>query len=205
VRAARQQALPQAKAKAKDPNFNGGTATQQADTRIAHANAQYFAAQAFLQLTTTPGSSNTLYTEWFGAFNQGRYDTIAGHYSDINKVLETESVTYDFNGSDCKPSYFAYTYSGSRTVWLCGQYLSASQIGTDCKFGTLIHEWSHAVTDTEDHVYGETSARDPRILIREKQSTTRITTSTLPSTLRSRASAKRSHSSPIAVNLAATK
>jgi len=158
VRAAKQQGPPQAKAKAKEPSFNGGTATEQADTRIAHANAQYFAAQAAVQLTTTPGSSNTLYTDWFGTFDQGRYDTVTDHYSDINKVLETETVTYDLSGTGCQPSYYAYTYSGSRTIWLCSQYLSAPQIGTDCKFGTLIHEWSHAVSDTDDYAYGETAA-----------------------------------------------
>lgn len=158
VRAARQQGSPQPKAKAQDPSFNGGTATERDDTRIAHANAQYFAAQAALQLTTSPGTSNTLYNDWFGTFDQGRYDTVIDHYSDINKVLETETVTYDLSGTGCQPSYYAYTYSGSRTIWLCSQYLSAPQIGTDCKFGTLIHEWSHAVSNTDDHAYGETNA-----------------------------------------------
>jgi hypothetical protein len=158
VRSAIQQAPPQPKAKAKDPTFNGGTATEQADTRIAHANAQYFAAQSALQLATTPGSSNALYTDWFGAFDQGRYDTVTDHFSDINKVLETETVTYDHTGTGCKSSWYAYTYKGTRTVWLCNNYLSAPQIGTDCKFGTLIHEWSHAVSDTDDYEYGETPA-----------------------------------------------
>jgi len=158
VRAAQLQGPPQAKAKAKDPSFNGGTATEQEDTRIAHANAQYFAALAVVQLSTTPGNSNTLYTDWFGTFDQGRYDTVTNHYSDINKVLETETVTYDLSGTSCQPSWYAYTYSGSRTIWLCSQYLSAPQIGTDCKFGTLIHEWSHAISDTDDHVYGESDA-----------------------------------------------
>ena len=158
ARAAEKQAGPQAKAKAKDPGFNGGTTAQQDDTRIAHANAQYFAALAAQQLAATPGNTNALYTDWYGAFDQGRYDTVTDHYGDISKVLETESVTYDFNGPQCQPSYFAYTYPGSRTVYLCAQYLSAAQIGTDCKFGTLVHEWSHAVSDTDDYVYGETGA-----------------------------------------------
>jgi len=148
----------QAKAKAKDPSFNGGTSAQQDDARIAHANAQLFCALAVQQLQGTAGASNTLYDDWFGTFDQGRYDTVTDHYADISKVLETETVTYDITGTGCQPSYFAYTYSGSRTVWLCNQYHNAPQIGTDCKFGTLVHEWSHAVSDTDDHVYGETGA-----------------------------------------------
>jgi hypothetical protein len=158
VRAKLQEAKPKAKTKA--PSVNGGSASQQADTIVAHENAQYFAALAVQQLNSTTASSNALYDEWFGTFDQGRYDSVTDHYSDINKVLETETLTYDLSGTGCQPSYFAYTYSGSRTVWLCGQYLSAPQIGTDCKFGTLIHEWSHAVSDTDDYVYGEASARN---------------------------------------------
>jgi len=147
-------------AKAKDPSFNGGTSTEQADTRIAHANAQYWAALSAQQLNDTDGNSNTLYSTWFGAFDQGRYDTVTGHYSDVSKVLETETVTYDHTGSGCGSSWYAYTYKGSRTVWLCSSYLSAPQIGTDCKFGTLVHEWSHAVSSTDDHVYGTSAAQN---------------------------------------------
>jgi hypothetical protein len=155
---AEKQAKEKTQFKAKDPTITGGTTAQQDDTRIAHQNAQYFAALAAQQLSSTTGASNTLYSDWFGTFDQGRYDTVTDHYGDISKVLETESVTYDFTGNQCTPSTFAYTYSGSRTVWLCSQYINAPQIGTDCKFGTLVHEWSHAVSDTDDYEYGETAA-----------------------------------------------
>ncbi len=149
-----------AKNNAKAPNFNGGTAAEQADTIIAHGNAQYFAALSAAQLAAGPASSNALYQTWFGAFNQGRYDEVTDDYNKISSTLANEQVTYDFtgqgHGSDtCQPGYFAFTYKGSRTVWLCGSYLSAAQIGTDCKFGTLVHEWSHAVVNTDDIQYGE--------------------------------------------------
>lgn len=72
----------------------------------------------------------------------------------------TEQVTYDLTGTGCKSGWFAYTYKGDRTVWLCSNYLSASQIGTDCKFGTLVHEWSHAVSSTDDIQYGETNCQN---------------------------------------------
>jgi hypothetical protein len=162
VRAGVEQASGQpqskAQAKAKDPSFNGGTATEQADTKIAHSNAQFFAAASALQLSTTTASTNALYKDWFGAFDQGRYDEVTDNFGDINKTLETETVTYDHTGSGCGASWFAYTYPNTKTVWLCNSYLSAPQVGTDCKFGTLIHEWSHAVSGTDDHAYGETDA-----------------------------------------------
>ena len=162
--AARKASEKQAKTSAKAPNFNGATATQQADTLIAHGNAQYFAALAGSQLNTGPASTNSLYQTWFGAFDQGRYDNVTKHYNDIANTLLTEQVTYDFtgkgHGSDtCNSGDFAFTYKGSRTVWLCSSYLSASQIGTDCKFGTLVHEWSHAVSSTDDNAYGETACQ----------------------------------------------
>lgn len=152
ARAASQQ---QAKSSARAPSFNGGTASQQADTVVAHGNAQYFAALAAAQLNAGPASTNALYSTWFGAFDQGRYDTVTKHYTDIGNTLLNEQVTYDLTGTGCQPSYFAYTHKGGRTVWLCNQYLSASQIGTDCKFGTLVHEWSHGVSSTDDNAYGE--------------------------------------------------
>jgi hypothetical protein len=80
---------------------------------------------------------------------------VATHFTDISRVLETEEVTYDLTGSGCQPSYFAYTHKGDRTVWLCNQYFGAPQIGIDSKFGTLDHEWSHAVSSTDDNAYGQ--------------------------------------------------
>lgn len=159
---AARQASQQAKvsAKAKAPSFNGGTSAQQAETVIAHNNAQYFASLSAAQLKATTGSTNTLHQEWFGTFDQGRYDSVTKHYTDISNVLDTEQVTYDLTGTGCQPSYFAYTHKGDRTVWLCNQYLNAPQIGTDCKFGTLIHEWSHAVSSTDDNAYGEPNCRN---------------------------------------------
>jgi hypothetical protein len=156
-RARRSETGPRAKSSAKAPTFNGGTTAEQDETTIAHGNAQYFAALAADQLRNTTASSNGLYETWFGNFDQGRYDTLTEHYEHINNVLLTEQVTYDLTRTGCKPSWYAYTYSGSRTVWLCAGYFNAQQIGTDCKFGTLVHEWSHAVSDTEDHAYGTSS------------------------------------------------
>lgn len=53
--AARKASPKQAKTSAKAPNFNGGTATQQADAIVAHGNAQYFAALAAAQLCRVNG------------------------------------------------------------------------------------------------------------------------------------------------------
>jgi hypothetical protein len=149
----------QFKTSAKAPSFTGGTATEQSDTVIAHGNAQYFAALAASQLDAGPAGTNALYQTWFGAFDQGRYDNVTKHYRDIAGVLRDEQVTYDLSGSGCSPDVFAFTTKGSRKVSLCSLYLSAPQIGTDCKFGTLVHEWSHGVSSTDDNAYGESACQ----------------------------------------------
>ena len=162
---ARKASEEQAKTSARAPNFNGATGNQEADTTLAHGNAQHFAALAAEQLEAGPARSNALYVTWFGAFDQNRYDVVTKHYKDIANALLTEQVTYDFTGkghrSDtCDPGDIAFTYRGSRTVWLCIGYLSAAQIGTDCKFGILVHEWSHGVSSTDDYAYGETACQN---------------------------------------------
>src|SRR5262249_36061114 len=146
--AVRKASKEKAKSSAKAPSFNGGTATEQADTVIAHGNAQYFAALSAGQLDAGPDSSNTLYQTWYGSFDQGRYDEVTQDYNGISNNLLSNQVTYDLTESGCDPDVYAYTHGGSDTVWLCSLYKSAPQIGTDCKFGTLVHEWSHAVADT---------------------------------------------------------
>jgi hypothetical protein len=151
--------------KAKGPSFNGGTSVQQTDTITAHNNAQRFAALCANQLNhTNPASANALYKTWFGAFEQSRYDNVTRHFTDIANMLQKEHVNYDFTGRSpfgdrCFPGDCAFTYKGVSTVWLCSSYVSAAQIGMDCKFGVLCHEWTHAVSYTEDNAYGESDCQ----------------------------------------------
>jgi peptidyl-Lys metalloendopeptidase len=146
------------------PRFNGGTSSQRADTITAHNNAQRFAELAANQLNhANPANKNALYKVWFGAFDHSRYDEVTNHFSDIANMLQQEHVTYDFTGKSpgdrCFPGDAAFTYPGVRTIWLCKKYIEAPQIGTDCKFGTLIHEWTHAVSSTADHAYDESDCQ----------------------------------------------
>jgi hypothetical protein len=56
---------PLAKSNAKAPSFNSGSTTEQADTVIAHHNAQFFCALSASQLNAGPASTNALYQTWF--------------------------------------------------------------------------------------------------------------------------------------------
>ena len=104
-------------------------------------------------------TDNALYSEWFGADDAGRYQTIRDHYAAIRARLLTPR-TYDGSGDDCSPDSYAHTYAGSDTVWLCPLWFSAPATGRDSKFGTYVHEWSHAVAGTDDLEYGHNAAHD---------------------------------------------
>jgi len=154
----------QPKTGARAPVFKGGTVAERADAVVAHNDAQSYAALAADQLNAAAAGGDLRYPTWFGAFDQGRYDAVMSHFTDIARILVTVQVTYDFTrvspaGYSCRPGDFAFTYRNARTVWLCGGFLAAPQKGTDCKFGTLVHEWSHAISHTEDTAYGETECR----------------------------------------------
>ena len=40
-------------------------------------------------------------------------------------------------------------------MYLCEEYFSAPTVGDNSKMGTITHEMSHAVADTDDIEYGE--------------------------------------------------
>ncbi|MGN6110625.1 MAG: M35 family metallo-endopeptidase, partial [Kofleriaceae bacterium] len=149
------------------PVLIGGTEAQRRDTRSAHAHAVYMVAKALAQLNGINPSVNFQYQRWFGAntqmlpvFNSQwmTYDVVIGHFASIRSILNFPTFpiqTYNLTGAGCKLSTFGYTYSGARTIWLCSRYWPAPIYGApDSKFGTLIHEWSHAVCSTSDFAYG---------------------------------------------------
>ncbi|PBC71231.1 hemopexin [Streptomyces sp. TLI_235] len=152
-------ALAAAKINALPPTLIGGTAAQQQDVRAAHENAGAFGEEARHQLAWTSGPGNTVSTEWFGAYDAARYSTVSTHLTDICAVIAGQTITYDLTGTGCNPGWFAYTYKGTRKVWLCSSFWSAGATGTDSKFGTLVHELSHAVSSTDDLAYGQAGAR----------------------------------------------
>jgi hypothetical protein len=104
-------------------------------------------------------ADNALYTEWFGTDDASRYQAIRDHFSAIKARLVTPH-TYNLTPDDCSPGDFAYTYPGSDTVYLCGGWFAAPPTGIDSKFGTFVHEWSHAVAGTVDIAYGPAKSRN---------------------------------------------
>jgi hypothetical protein len=170
---------PPSVARLYQPPLIGGSEAQRVETRRAHAQAIFKVGKACDQLQTYNPFTNSTYRKWFGAnvalasfFSLTCYEFAKIVYGDIRKVLNFgESPfpqVYNLTGAGCQPSYVAYTYKDSKSVWLCALFWPRpTYAGPNSKFGTLIHEWSHARCYTSDHAYGETgclslAASDPK-------------------------------------------
>jgi len=134
----------------KPPVIMGGTPALKADTEKAHGIAYNTILSKFL---ADPEKKKLLVFTWFGINPVGN---VALKFKQITDVLGKETITYIFDGPDCDPGDYAYTTPYSRTIYLCGSYKTAKlSKGDDNKMGTLTHELSHAVINTDDHTYSK--------------------------------------------------
>ncbi|MER5371438.1 hemopexin repeat-containing protein [Streptomyces sp. NPDC002722] len=143
--------------------------TEPADLPLPPGFAEVFAADdnaiawldaANAELASWSGrTDNSLYTEWFGVDDATRYQTLRDRVFAIRAWMGRPH-NYDLSPSDCATDDFAYTYSGSDTVYVCPGFFNAPATGFDSQFGTFVHEWSHAAVRTDDIVYGQTKAHE---------------------------------------------
>lgn len=142
----------------KAPVFEGGTSSQKRTVTTAHEKA-FLKVQSCEDQLNNNGSGNSLYKTWFGNYAQSRYSTVSGNYSKVQQAMQNDTITYNLTGQGCGSGVYAYTYKGTRKVWLCEAFWTAPTSGVDTKFGTIIHELSHAVALTDDIVYGQAGAK----------------------------------------------
>ena len=110
-------------------------------------------------------------TETTDAATRSRVAHVRTGYNAIKKCLEKDKVTFkkweltdddDFVYEDT----YAYVYAGEEenNIYLGGAFWVANKEGLDSKAGTIVHELSHLLHDTEDHHYGpaesKSSAKD---------------------------------------------
>ena len=100
-------------------------------------------------------ANNAIYIRWFGTYTSKRGKKVKNVYKKIKNGIRKKTCTYYNNGPLCKSNYYAYTYKGTQTVYLCDVYygdpVSCSTTG-ESKEGTLFHEWAHA--------YGRTNCKN---------------------------------------------
>ncbi|KAF8671793.1 MEROPS metallopeptidase family M35 [Rhizoctonia solani] len=98
--------------------------------------------------------------EWFGGWDQNRYNLVWGHYDKIR--FNPPDFLYDCTCTD--EGIYAYVVIPGhfKEVYLCGAFWRAPMEGTDSKAGTIIHEASHfpEYAGTSDHAYGQGACRD---------------------------------------------
>ena len=142
------------------PEIKGGTKAQKEMVNAAHDLAVEFCLLCHDQLTNKKESSKGLYEMWFGPYDDTRSGKVAQNYGAIAHYLQTTPVIYDTEDfKSCEPDDSAWTRKGSNTVRLCKGFWEEGAQNVDSQWGTLIHEWTHAVCGTEDHEYGTRATR----------------------------------------------
>ncbi len=102
----------------------------------------------------------TRYTTWFGSYTINRYQTATTHFNSIKDALDNQQINLH---CDCTESHLAHVFPNNPyNIHLCTAFWNLDLTGTDSQSGTIIHELSHfiAVADTDDHVYGQSSAQN---------------------------------------------
>ena len=96
------------------------------------------------------------YRTWFGAYTSARANKVKTVYQKMKDGISGKTVTYYNNGPLCKSNWYAYTYRGRTTVYLCPVFFGYKIpcIGDQyTKESSLAHEWSHSFGYTNDHAY----------------------------------------------------
>lgn len=112
---------------------------------------------------------NKLYKRWMdaGKADTGNADARVSHVKDgvdkIAHVLKEEEIIlkkYELDDGEASSTYaYVYNEEEEHNIYLGGAFWKAKTGGFNSKAGTIIHELSHRVHGTEDHVYGSSDAK----------------------------------------------
>ncbi|KAL9964384.1 hypothetical protein ACROYT_G028016 [Oculina patagonica] len=127
-----------------------GNAAQKKLTKEDHRAAYLYIASAISDLGSSPDRVRT----WFGTTSA---DFLIEKFRVMEILLRSDTITYVHGGGKCQYNWYAYTYKGSRKVYLCGLFersLSLSRSRYDSRMGTIVHELAHALAYMDDIAYG---------------------------------------------------
>lgn len=141
-------------AKAQPPTTVGGSEDQKTNAEKAHRDGYDLTVAAIASL-----KNDAAYLDWFGTHSAARFKKVKDTYTTVRDIMDAKTFTYNLTGTGCKPGWFAYTYKGTTTIWLCGGFWNAPENGTDSKAGTVLHEHTHASASTDDLKYGQAACR----------------------------------------------
>lgn len=104
---------------------------------------------------------------WFGEYSEQSRDQVYEIVNTMLLQLSDRPVTVNHGGRACALGVYAYVegaaagdgLEGGPKIYLCHQFFMAPFYGDNSQVGTILHETSHAVGDTEDLGYGRTNCR----------------------------------------------
>ena len=130
------------------PRVMKGTRMPKISTKKVHQEAYNKIKSSITDLKTNQKRAKT----WFG---ENQVDSATSVFEKMEEILRDDRITYIFGGKYCDKDTFAYTFHDSRKIYLCKSYEKANKnSGLDTKVGILTHELSHALSKTDDKVYG---------------------------------------------------
>ena len=86
-------------------------------------------------------------TEWFGDDREKKAQRV---YEKVKRGMEDKEFTLLPDMNPEKKRWYAYVHKGAMIIHLCKKYFKADLTGKDSKMGTIVHELSHVLADTDD-------------------------------------------------------
>ena len=134
-----------------DPNIVNGTATQRLLMKEIHRATYHY----ILAARDDIDDNRCHYELLFGVWNASRERHVKQIFQGMKNALENDIITYIFNDPRCSPVTYLFTIKGTRRIWLCNLYgKMPNLLGVNTKLGGIVHELSHAVMYTDDHMPG---------------------------------------------------
>lgn len=135
------------------PIVKRGSRVQRKATKVAHGAAFKYMKSAIPDLE----NNHQRVTTWFGTSHVSDATKV---FKQMGEILQKYKITYIFGGKHCDSETYAYTFKGTRKIYLCKRYARAKTLsGFDNKMGIITHELSHALTHTDDKVYGQSACK----------------------------------------------
>ena len=134
------------------PGFAGVcTADQAATVEAAFVMAERRVRRAIELLAADPAMPE--FTRWFG---DGSVKAVRGRLALIHGALtrpRPEDIACN-SPRACEGTTVAYAIPTTGAMGFCPRFFAMPERGLDSRFGTVVHELSHVVADTEDLAYG---------------------------------------------------
>ncbi|QQS46550.1 MAG: hypothetical protein IPM66_22055 [Acidobacteriota bacterium] len=134
--------------------------------RRAINNARHMVDIAIMKLDRWGATDQTEYEKWFGISDGPYYSKVVRVYTNIRAALGGIVTWYlrpdiSRRTGSIIPDTLAYVYPGGPIgIYLPDLFFTLPAVGENSQAGTIVHELSHEVANTDDHAYGTDAAKE---------------------------------------------